>query len=53
MAEPSLAEAKLGNRYQFLRQGYFAVDPDASPEKIVFNRVVGLRDSWAKAQKSS
>jgi glutaminyl-tRNA synthetase len=50
-AEPSLAEAKLGNRYQFLRQGYFCVDPDTQPDNLVFNRVVGLRDSWAKAQK--
>ena len=51
IAEPSLAEAKLGNRYQFLRQGYFCVDPDTQPGNLVFNRVVGLRDSWAKAQK--
>lgn len=50
-AEPSLAEAELGNRYQFLRQGYFCVDPDSQPNNLVFNRVVGLRDSWAKAQK--
>jgi glutaminyl-tRNA synthetase len=52
MAEPSLVDAKLGNRYQFLRQGYFCVDNDAQPGKPVFNRVVGLRDSWAKTQKA-
>ncbi|MEG6586257.1 glutamine--tRNA ligase/YqeY domain fusion protein [Dendrosporobacter sp. 1207_IL3150] len=51
MAEPSLVDAKLGNRYQFLRQGYFCVDNDTEPGKPVFNRVVGLRDSWAKTQK--
>ena len=51
MAEPSLQEAKPGTRFQFLRQGYFCVDADSAPGKLVFNRVVGLRDSWAKAQK--
>jgi glutaminyl-tRNA synthetase len=50
--EPGLAEAAASNRYQFLRQGYFCPDPDSSSEKLVFNRVVSLRDSWAKAQKS-
>ncbi len=50
-AEPSLADARPGTRYQFLRQGYFAVDPDSSDEKLVFNRAVSLRDTWAKIQK--
>lgn len=50
--EPSLAWAAQGSRYQFLRQGYFCVDPDATKEKPVFNRIVGLRDSWAKAKKA-
>ena len=40
-----------GTHYQFLRTGYFCVDPDTTPEHLVFNRVVGLRDSWAKAKK--
>ena len=50
--EPSLAGATPGSRYQFLRQGYFAVDPDSTPEKLVCNRTVSLRDSWAKIQKA-
>lgn len=48
--EPSLKEAKIGDRFQFQRLGYFCVDPDASLEKLVFNRTVGLRDTWAKIQ---
>jgi glutaminyl-tRNA synthetase len=51
--EPSLAIAKPGDRFQFERLGYFAVDPDSRPGALVFNRIVSLRDSWAKiAQKS-
>ena len=46
--EPSLATVKTGNRYQFERLGYFAVDPDAEPGRPVFNRTVTLKDSWAK-----
>ncbi|MFT5892261.1 MAG: glutaminyl-tRNA synthetase, partial [Dokdonia sp.] len=46
--EPFLAEAKIGDRFQFQRMGYFNVDTDSSSEKLVFNRTVGLRDSWAK-----
>jgi glutaminyl-tRNA synthetase len=49
--EPGLAGAPPGNRYQFERLGYFCVDPDSSPEKLIFNRVVSLRDTWAKIQK--
>ncbi len=49
--EPSLVEAMPESRYQFLRMGYFCVDPDTTPEKSVFNRTVPLRDSWAKIQK--
>ncbi|MDX1327021.1 MAG: glutamate--tRNA ligase family protein, partial [Arenibacter sp.] len=48
--EPSLAEAKVGDKFQFQRMGYFNVDKDSSPEKLVFNRTVGLRDTWAKIQ---
>ncbi|MDS1029001.1 glutamine--tRNA ligase/YqeY domain fusion protein [Bacillota bacterium LX-D] len=51
LVEPSLSEAKPGSRFQFLRQGYFSVDPDSSPQKMIFNRIVSLKDSWAKAQK--
>ena len=51
-AEPSLASAKPGDRYQFERLGYFCVDPDSTPGKPVFNRTVGLRDEWAKLQKA-
>jgi glutaminyl-tRNA synthetase len=50
--EPSLADAKPGDRYQFERQGYFSVDPDSSEGRLVFNRTVGLRDSWAKIEKA-
>lgn len=48
--EPSLAKAKPGSRYQFLRQGYFCVD--SSPSRLVFNRTVSLRDTWAKIEKA-
>ena len=50
--EPSLADAKPLSRYQFERLGYFCVDPDSSPGKLVFNRTVSLRDQWAKIQKA-
>lgn len=46
--EPFLASAKVGEVFQFQRLGYFNVDTDSTPEKMVFNRTVGLRDSWAK-----
>jgi glutaminyl-tRNA synthetase len=49
--EPSLADAKTGERYQFERLGYFCVDPDTTDDKLVFNRTVTLRDTWAKIQK--
>jgi glutaminyl-tRNA synthetase len=49
--EPFLAGALPGSRYQFERQGYFYVDPDSSPRKLVFNRIVSLRDTWASIQK--
>ncbi len=49
--EPSLKDAKVEERFQFQRIGYFCVDPDSSPGKLVFNRTVGLRDSWAKIQQ--
>ncbi|WP_299012478.1 glutamine--tRNA ligase/YqeY domain fusion protein [uncultured Polaribacter sp.] len=46
--EPSLQSATIGERFQFQRMGYFNVDDDATAEKLVFNKTVGLRDSWAK-----
>jgi len=47
-AEPSLAEATLTDRFQFMRTGYFCLDPDSTKDKLVFNRAVTLRDMWAK-----
>src|SRR5580658_55604 len=49
--EPALANAPIGGRYQFERLGYFCVDPDSKPERLVFNRTVALKDTWAKAEK--
>ncbi|MFD2529598.1 MULTISPECIES: glutamine--tRNA ligase/YqeY domain fusion protein [Polaribacter] len=46
--EPSLQTAKIGERFQFQRMGYFNVDDDSTTENLVFNKIVGLRDSWAK-----
>ncbi len=46
--EPGLLQAKPGDRFQFMRKGYFSVDPDTTSEKIVFNRTVTLKDAWAK-----
>jgi glutaminyl-tRNA synthetase len=50
--EPSLAGATPGSRYQFLRLGYFCMDPDSTPGKLVFNRTATLRDTWARIQKA-
>ncbi len=50
-AEPSLAEARPEERYQFLRKGYFCLDKESSPQKPVFNRTVSLKDAWAKENK--
>ncbi len=52
LGESSLAEVAPGERFQFLRLGYFAVDPDTTKDKIVFNRISTLRDSWANKQKN-
>jgi glutaminyl-tRNA synthetase len=48
--EPSLAKAEAGDRYQFERLGYFCVDPNTTTERLVFNRTVQLRDTWAKIE---
>ncbi len=49
--ESSLAGTMPGSRYQFLRQGYFCTDPDSTSEKLVFNRTVTLKDTWAKIEQ--
>ena len=51
--EPALANAVAGQSFQFLRLGYFAVDPDSTPDHIVFNKTVGLRDTWTRQQEGS
>ena len=48
--EPSLAGVPAGHAVQFERQGYFCPDPDSRPDRLVFNRTIGLRDTWAKVQ---
>lgn len=50
-AEPALLKAKFDERYQFLRKGYFCLDKESSEEKLVFNRTVTLKDTWAKEVK--
>ncbi len=50
--EQSLAGAEAGSRYQFLRLGYFCVDPDSSDQELVFNRTITLRDTWAKLEQA-
>jgi len=51
--EPNLSKAKVGNRFQFQRLGYFNVDVDSSKDHLVFNRTVTLRDTWAKIQQKA
>ncbi|MEA1939058.1 MAG: glutamine--tRNA ligase/YqeY domain fusion protein [Candidatus Caldatribacteriota bacterium] len=53
LVEPSLAGAVPENRYQFMRKGYFCVDPDSTSDKLVFNQIVSLRDSWARILKAN
>ena len=50
---PSLANAKLEDRFQFERVSYFCLDPDSTPGNLVFNRTLPLKDSWAKIEKKS
>lgn len=50
-AEPEIISTKPGQHFQFLRMGYFCLDPDSTKDKLVFNRTVTLRDMWAKEQK--
>ncbi|MEL6863358.1 MAG: glutamine--tRNA ligase/YqeY domain fusion protein [Bacteroidota bacterium] len=49
--EPSLKTAKVGDYFQFMRKGYFTLDPDSTPDHLIFNRTVSLKSSWAKKQK--
>jgi glutaminyl-tRNA synthetase len=49
--EPALSDAKVGERFQFERIGYFCVDKDSTAERLVFNRTVSLKDTWAKEQQ--
>jgi glutaminyl-tRNA synthetase len=49
--EPTLAAARPGDRFQFERLGYFSVDPDSAPERLVFNRTVTLKDTWARVSQ--
>ena len=51
--EPSLANAKLEDRYQFERVGYFCLDPDSSETRKIFNRTLALKDTWAKIEKKA
>ncbi|HLD45174.1 MAG TPA: glutamine--tRNA ligase, partial [bacterium] len=51
LVEPSLVGARVGEKFQFLRHGYFCVDEASAGEKIVFNRTVSLKDSWAKVKE--
>jgi len=53
MAEPSLGAARPDERYQFLRKGYFCLDKESNPRKPVFNRIVSLKDGWAREIKKS
>jgi len=50
-AEPSLANAKPGDKFQFLRMGYFCADKESTPSKLIFNRTVTLKDAWVKENK--
>ncbi len=47
-AEPALKEAAVGAKFQFMRKGYFCLDPDSTADHLVFNRTVGLKDTWGK-----
>jgi glutaminyl-tRNA synthetase len=51
MIEPSVVTAEVLAKYQFERTGYFSVDKDSTAQKLVFNRVVPLKDSWSKVEK--
>ncbi|MCB0693215.1 MAG: glutamine--tRNA ligase/YqeY domain fusion protein [Lewinellaceae bacterium] len=52
MVEPALQETKVGDKYQFMRLGYFTTDPDSRPDQLVFNRTVSLKDNWKKVSSA-
>jgi glutaminyl-tRNA synthetase len=52
-AEACIRDAQVGDKFQFLREGYYVIDPDTTADHIVINRIVGLRDTWAKMQKKN
>ncbi|MGW8249159.1 MAG: glutamate--tRNA ligase family protein, partial [Anaerolineales bacterium] len=52
MLEPSIKGARPGQTFQFERLGYFCIDPDTTPDRLVFNRTITLRDTWAKIQQA-
>ena len=52
-AEPEIKKYSVGDRFQFLRKGYFIIDKDSTEDHLVCNRIVGLRDTWAKLQKKN
>ncbi len=51
LVEPALKDSKPGSRYQFMRTGYFSTDKESTPNRLIFNRTVGLRDTWAKIEQ--
>jgi glutaminyl-tRNA synthetase len=51
LVEPALASVHVGDQFQFTRLGYFCVDPDSTPSKMVYNRTVTLKDTWGKEKK--
>ena len=53
LVEPSLVGVAPGSRYQFMRKGYFCVDPDSTSDKLVFNQIVSLRDTWDRILKAN
>lgn len=53
LVEPGLKNVTPGEKFQFMRKGYFCVDPDSKPDKLVFNRVVSLRDNWEKIMRDT
>lgn len=53
LAEPCIMTAAIGDRFQFMRQGYFIKDKDSTPDKPVYNRIVTLKDTWAKIEKKT
>jgi glutaminyl-tRNA synthetase len=50
--EPAVKDLKLFDRFQFLRKGYYCIDPDTTDDKLIINQTVGLRDAWARIQKN-